>query len=300
MNESRTSGEQPAPAPIPEDADLRQFRHFAVDVHRLLTSETWVLATGDEAKAALTLWLQAFHAVPAGSLPANDKMLAYLSMAGPNWPDVREHALRGWKVHADGRLYHPVVTEKVLEALDRSEAYQKARDAHRERMREWRGKQRDSGVPPPEPPSDDHVTITEPSRDAGVIDKKKKEKKKRKESLSIDSGTDSTGVEPPQAVAASVSESTYPPEFESFWKVYPRKIGKLAALRAYRRAVKLMGPDPHPRLLAGAAAYAKGCVGKDEQYVAHAQTWLNQGRWGDEPTATVAKPSYVPMAANGG
>lgn len=301
MNESRTSGEQPAPAPIPEDADLRQFRHFAVDVHRLLTSETWVLATGDEAKAALTLWLQAFHAVPAGSLPTNDKMLAYLSMAGPNWPEVREHALRGWKLHADGRLYHPVVTEKVLDALDRSEAYQKAKDGHRERMREWRERQRDSAVPPDEQPGDDHVIATEASRDAGVIDKKRKEKKKRKESNTPPNSAPLPGSDPPQAAGASDSPNPVKPiysdAFEVFWKVYPRKTGKLDAYKAFQRAQKIAHRDA---IMAAAVLFAQASHGKEERFIPHPATWLNQGRWDDQPTVAVAKPSYVPMAANGG
>lgn len=309
MNKQATPGDQPGPPepPVPEDADLRQFRHFAIDVHRLLTSETWVLATGDEAKAALTLWLQAFHSVPAGSLPASDRMLAHLSMAGAAWDSVREHAMRGWVEHADGRLYHPVVTEKVIDALKRSEDFVKAKEAHRQRMREWRKQHRDDGVPEGERSRDDHVIITEPSRDADVIDKKRKrkEKEKRKESNTppILLGHPGGGgtIPPPMATGEGDSKAeTYPAAFEAFWKAYPRKVGKLAAFRAYQRAVKLMGPEPHPRLLEAASRYAKACVGKEEQYIAHAQTWLNQGRWGDEPTSVAAKPSYVPMAANGG
>ena len=211
MNEPRTSGVEPAEPPlppVPEDADLRQFRHFAIDVHRLLTSETWVLATGAEAKAAMTLWLQAFHSIPAGSLPDNDRMLAYLSMAGAEWDSVREHALRGWERHADGRLYHPVVTEKVLDALKRSEAYQHAKEANREKMRQWREKQR---VPGGEPPGNGDVTVTPESRNPGVTGRKRKmkEKEKRKieESLSPPTVAPLPGLDapdpPPQAAAGA-------------------------------------------------------------------------------------------------
>lgn len=99
----------------PSDCDLRDFPYVQVEVKRLLTSETWILGTGDERAAAITLWFESWHQVPAGSLPNNDRMLAHLSQS-KNWRKVKEHALRGWVLCADGKLYHPVVAEKALEA----------------------------------------------------------------------------------------------------------------------------------------------------------------------------------------
>jgi hypothetical protein len=75
------------------------------------------MSTGDEAKAAMTLWLASWQQVPAGSVPDNDRVLAHLSMSGPMWPTVKEMALRGWYKCNDHRLYHPVVCEKVLSSL---------------------------------------------------------------------------------------------------------------------------------------------------------------------------------------
>jgi hypothetical protein len=104
------------PQPLtPADCDLRDFQFMPLDVSRLLTSETWVLGTGDERAAAMTLWLVSWHQVPAASLPADDRMLGHLSQS-KNWKRVKPHALRGWIPAADGRLYHPVVAEKALEA----------------------------------------------------------------------------------------------------------------------------------------------------------------------------------------
>ena len=105
------------PAPLtPADCDLRDFQFMPVDVHRLLTSETWILGTGEERAAAMTLWLASWHQVPAGSIPKDDRMLAHLSQSGPKWKKLKSHTLRGWIEAADGRLYHPVVAEKALEA----------------------------------------------------------------------------------------------------------------------------------------------------------------------------------------
>ncbi|WP_407059325.1 DUF1376 domain-containing protein (plasmid) [Ralstonia syzygii subsp. celebesensis] len=99
----------------PADCDLREFHFMPLEVKRLLSSETWVLGTGDERAAAITLWLESWHQVPAASLPSDDRMLAHLSQS-KNWRKVKEHALRGWVKCADGKLYHPVVAEKALEA----------------------------------------------------------------------------------------------------------------------------------------------------------------------------------------
>lgn len=106
----------PRPAPlVPAEVDLRDFPGMWFDVSRLIKSETWVMGSGDECKAALTLWMQSWHQVPAGSLPNEQRMLEHLSMS-KRWRSVREHALRGWILCSDGRLYHPVVCEKALEA----------------------------------------------------------------------------------------------------------------------------------------------------------------------------------------
>lgn len=66
-------------------------------------------------------------------------------------------------------------------------------------------------------------------------------------------------------------------DFETFWRHYPRRIGKLAAQKAYAKARKLATAE---ELLAGIEryraakpAYADYC---------HASTYLNQGRWMDE------------------
>lgn len=100
---------------VPADVDLRDFPGMWIDVDRLLKSDTWVLGTGDERSAAFTLWAQSWHQVPAGSLPDDNRMLEHLSMS-KRWKAVREHALRGWVRCNDGRLYHPTVCEKALEA----------------------------------------------------------------------------------------------------------------------------------------------------------------------------------------
>jgi hypothetical protein len=100
---------------VPAEVDLRDFSQMFMDIDRVLKSETWMLGTSDEKAASVTLWWESWHQVPAGSLPSNDRVLSKLSGA-EQWRKSREMVLKNWQPCSDGRLYHPVVAEKALEA----------------------------------------------------------------------------------------------------------------------------------------------------------------------------------------
>jgi len=101
---------------VPADVDLRGLPWMPVDTVRLLDSDINAISSGDEFRAAVRLWCKAWHQVPAGSLPDDDRILATLSGYGVRWKRMREVALRGFVRCSDGRLYHPVIAEKALEA----------------------------------------------------------------------------------------------------------------------------------------------------------------------------------------
>lgn len=69
--------------------------------------------------------------------------------------------------------------------------------------------------------------------------------------------------------------------FEAWWKAYPRRTGKGAALKAYTSALKRASPD---ELMAGARTFSEWVERNEKppQYVPHPSTWLNQDRWLDE------------------
>jgi Protein of unknown function (DUF1376) len=99
--------------------DLRDFPYMPVEVERLFASEFHAQANDSEWRAGVTLWLKSFHQVPAASLPDDDVALARLAELGRDvraWRRIKKKALRGWVRCGDGRLYHHVVAEKVLEA----------------------------------------------------------------------------------------------------------------------------------------------------------------------------------------
>jgi hypothetical protein len=120
------------------DCDLRTYEWMPLDVNRLLTSETWILGTAEECKAAVTLWCESWRQVPAASVPDNDRILAHLSRAGAAWKKVKDAVMKSWIKCSDGRFYHPVVAEKARESFDlrnkqreRTEAARLAKEAKR-------------------------------------------------------------------------------------------------------------------------------------------------------------------------
>lgn len=79
-------------------------------------------------------------------------------------------------------------------------------------------------------------------------------------------------------------------DFDEFWKQYPRKVGKGAALKAYAKARK---ENDHGTLVGAIAAQRTWGIWTEDRFIPHASTWLNEQRWLDErPKQTAfAKPT---------
>ncbi len=100
---------------------MRDFAFMPLDVARLRDSDLASNESPEACWAAVLLWAASWHQVPAASIPNDDKWLAQQTGYGrivKEWMKVRAGALRGWIECTDGRLYHPVVVEKALDAWD--------------------------------------------------------------------------------------------------------------------------------------------------------------------------------------
>ena len=71
--------------------------------------------------------------------------------------------------------------------------------------------------------------------------------------------------------------------FEHFWNVYPRKVGKSRAQKVFTKESKSTDPA---EIIAGAQRLADDPNLPDATFIPHPATWLNQGRWDDEPFRT--------------
>lgn len=73
----------------------------------------------------------------------------------------------------------------------------------------------------------------------------------------------------------------YTPEFERFWSAYyVNRVGKAEAFKAWGRAIK--GADPEA-ITAAAKSYSDIKTECGDKFICHPSTWLNQGRWEDDP-----------------
>lgn len=82
------------------------------------------------------------------------------------------------------------------------------------------------------------------------------------------------------------------PEFEEFWKLCPRPVGKGKAREKYWIARREVSRE---LLLEAIKLHAKAVSGTEEQYIPHPATWLNHERYHDQPRqsqTTISKQNW--------
>tara|TARA_R110000803_G_scaffold39600_1_gene85427 strand:+ start:1058 stop:1672 length:615 start_codon:yes stop_codon:yes gene_type:complete len=84
-----------------------------------------------------------------------------------------------------------------------------------------------------------------------------------------------------QNIGQNTIINTYTDNFDEFWNIVPRKISKTQARKAYLKALKDKKID-HISLMRKMKEYGKSVQGKEQQFVLHPSTWINQCRWEDE------------------
>jgi hypothetical protein len=87
--------------------------------------------------------------------------------------------------------------------------------------------------------------------------------------------------------------STDDPLFIEFWGIYPKRVGKADAFKKFVAALK-SGTDPQA-ILNGTKRYSAKIAADrtEERFIANPATWLNQGRWDDEPATVSDQQSQV-------
>lgn len=103
---------------------------------------------------------------------------------------------------------------------------------------------------------------------------------------------------PPRGDGAPKRKKTPVPEeysksFEAFWEIYPRKIAKGAASNAWQR-LSLEQQRRAYRALKDQLPGLRSQVRPDGNFCPHPATWINEGRFDDEPAAAMATPKARP------
>lgn len=80
----------------------------------------------------------------------------------------------------------------------------------------------------------------------------------------------------------SRASPAYSADFEAFWQAYPRKIGKDAAYKVWKRKRHELPPPEELAAILARQCHCEQWQRDGGQYIPHPATWLNQGRWQDE------------------
>ncbi|MFK4295017.1 hypothetical protein ABH924_000149 [Arthrobacter sp. GAS37] len=89
----------------------------------------------------------------------------------------------------------------------------------------------------------------------------------------------------------NTSSSNSSTEFDAFWSSYPRRVGKVAAQKAFVKALKSADVET---IMSGVESLRIEVAGKDPKFTPHPATWLNEGRWEDEPSGQLQIPTGSP------
>lgn len=97
-----------------------------------------------------------------------------------------------------------------------------------------------------------------------------------------------TLTHPPPSSASADADGAGFSSFDRFWAIYPKKVGKQAAFRAFKAAIKKASIEA---MLAAIEKQKQSEQWRKDngQFIPHPTTWLNQGRWDDEITAALKK-----------
>lgn len=82
----------------------------------------------------------------------------------------------------------------------------------------------------------------------------------------------------------------YTEEFEAFWQAYPRKLN-CSKSEAFRSWTTKLDDDDRAMVMRVLPTFVQSMRGKEEQFIPHPVTWLNQRRF-----ETVRVPPSVPSA----
>lgn len=106
-------------------------------------------------------------------------------------------------------------------------------------------------------------------------------------SKTLASARPETETETEERQSRGESEGTTPPsDFDRFWQAYPRKVGKGAALTAWKKAKPTAATVVAILEAVENQKHSRQWLDSDGRFIPNPATWLNQARWQDETETT--------------
>lgn len=255
-----------------------------IQIHQQLKDHRKVLAAADELDIEpahmlgllISFWLWAIDNAPDGSLAGiSDRMIARAAQ----WDKDPEEFVAA----LTSASLLDVTEDGVLEIHDWSEytgklIEQRENEKNRSRARRAAAK------------SNDRRTTAGQSADVSKSDQKKTAG--RVDQTRVDQSRPENKGDTPITPAAEKQPSAQERRFAEFWTAYPKKVGKKAAQKAWEKAK----PDAElSEKIMQAVATAKTSeqwLREGGRFIPNPSTWINQGRWDDEPLPPAGSGSY--------
>ena len=249
-----------------------------LQVHQTLKDHRKLFDAADELEVApphmmgllISFWLWALDNAPSGSLDGvTPRMIARAAQwEGPAEKLTSALIRAGW------------LDEKDDETLEIHDWYEYAGKLIDQRQAEKeRSKRRRSATAPPsdDTPDDRRTTGGRPSDDrektTGRVDQSRVPKTREDNTPPTPSGEGGDGAK----------KSTIEARFDEFWSAYPKRVGKQAALKSWKRIAPTA--ELHGKIMQAVneqKRWDQWCR-ENGRYIPNPATWLNQGRWDDEP-----------------
>ncbi len=283
------------PAPMtPADCDLREYAWMPLHGQKLFGSVFNDIATDAEFRTALRLWWAAWQECPTGSLPADDAALARRADFGKDiksWLKVKARALHGFVLCSDGRLYHPLLCEEAVQSYEAKLKKDEKRAKDRVRLKAWRDARVAATT---DTPSSDDGNTNEggavPADETAIETPAETPPETRfVAGIQYNTTPDLLGSKKESRELRSLPRARRATMFEDWYQAYPKKVGKDHAERAYAAAVRRGASDSEL-----AEGLQRHRFSSEKQFIPNPATWLNQGRWKDDPDAfTPLRPAPI-------
>lgn len=128
----------------------------------------------------------------------------------------------------------------------------------------------------------------------------KREEKKREEETRI-TPLPPTGGDTVDAQESTDRQDPLEERFARFWAAYPNKTGKEAARKVWRRLKPSQALTGVMLLAIERQRISDAWARENGRFIPHPATWLNQGRWDDEPVrVSPGLPSPAPVMSGSG